>query len=300
MIRLPVRTGLFAIIALSFCGIAWAQETVTQQWQKLIGTGEIEEARTLCTDWLNSPDTLKKAEAHKCLSNVVLAGKDNQVMRLEADDVGGGVMYSGFIDAAVDESLKHLNEALRLAPQDLSIHQGRLHLLEVSVRYDAMAKALDESCKIYKGEDAFHAWLAYPNELHEGRHYRASISLLNILDQHYPNNHEVLGNIGADYGMLKEADKAIEYLRRAVDLAPDDPIDTWNLGRMYDFTNQDQLADQWYQKALALDTDAARRRSMACLYAQFVEKKLHDLKRACELQKANCEAKDQTGCAKSK
>jgi tetratricopeptide (TPR) repeat protein len=300
MIRLSVRTGLFALMVFSFCGMAGAQESVTQQWQKLIGTGKIEEAKTLCTDWLKSPDTLKKAEAHKCLSNVVLGGKDNEVVLLEADDVGGGEMRSGFLDAAVDEAVKHLDEALRLAPQDLSIHQGRLHLLEVSMRYEEMAKALDESCKIYHGENAIGAWLAYPNELYEGRHYRASISLLKILDQHYPNNHEVLGNIGADYSLLKEDDKAIEYLRKAVDLAPDDPIDTWNLGRLYDFTNQTQLADQWYQKALALDTDPESRRTSTCLYAQFVETKLHDPKRACELQKANCAPKDQTACTKAR
>jgi tetratricopeptide (TPR) repeat protein len=286
-------------MALSICRTACAQETSPEQWQKLIRAGKIEEARALCSGWLNSPDTLKKAEAHKCLSNVVLGGKDSEVVLLEADDVGGGEMRSSFLDAAVDEAVKHLDEALRLAPQDLSIHQGRLHLLEVSMRYEEMAKALDESCKIYQGENAIGSWLAYPNELYESRHYRASISLLNILDQHYPNNHEVLGNIGADYSLLKEDDKAIEYLRKAVDLAPDDPIETWNLGRLYDFTNKTQLADQWYQKALALDTDPERRRNSACLYAQFVEKKLHDPKRACELQKANCEPKDQTACTKA-
>jgi tetratricopeptide (TPR) repeat protein len=288
-------------MALSICRTAPAQETSTEQWQKLIRAGKTEEAKTLCTGWLTSPVTLKKAEAHKCLANVVLlGGKDSEVVRLEADDVGGGEMHSGFNDAAVDEAMRYLDEALRLAPQDLSIHQGRLHLLEVSMRYDEMAKALDESCRIYQGEDAIHTWLAYPDELFESRHFRASISLLNVLDQHYPNNHVVLGNIGADYSMLKDDDKAIEYLRKAVDLAPNDPIDTWNLGRFYDLTNKIQLANQWYQKALALDTNSERRRNNACLYAQFIEIKLHDPKRACELQKANCEPKDQTACTKAK
>jgi len=69
---------------------------------------------------------------------------------------------------------------------------------------------------------------------------------------------------------------------------------------VYDFSNKPLLADPWYQKALALDTDPERRRDDTCLYAQFVETKLHDPKRACALQKANCEPKDQAACAQPK
>ena len=209
-------------------------------------------------------------------------------------------MHGGFKDEAIDAALMHLDEALRLAPQDLSIHQGRLHLLEISMRHEEMAKALAESCEIYQGADALHAWLAYPDELFEGGHFRASILLLNVLDRHFPKNHEVVGNIGAAYSMLKEDDKAITYLSKAVELAPNDPIDTWNLGRLYDFTSKIQLADEWYQKSLQIDTDPERRRSNTCLYAKFVAEKLHDPKRACELQKVNCEAKEQSACTEAK
>jgi tetratricopeptide (TPR) repeat protein len=292
--------SLPALMALSFWRTARAQETDTQQWQKLIVAKKYDDPRALCTAWLDSTNALRKAEAHKCLSNVVLSGKDNEVVVLENDDAGGAVLRSTFNESAVDQAVKHLDEALRLAPQDLSIHQGRLHLLEVSTRYEEMAKALDESCRVYRGPDGFGAWLAYPDELFEDKHYRASISLLKVLDQYFPNNHEVLGNLGAAHSMLKEDEKAIEYLRKAVELAPNDPIDTWNLGRLYDFTDKIQLADQWYQKALSLDTDAKRRRTNTCLYAKFVEKKLGDPKRACELQKANCEPKDQTACTQAK
>jgi tetratricopeptide (TPR) repeat protein len=280
--------------------IADAQEPLSRQWEKLIDASKTEEARRLCTPWLNSPELVKQAEAHKCLANVVLRGKDNSIVRIEGNDVGGGEMHGGFKDEAIDEALKHLNEAIRLAPQDLSIHQGRLHLLEISMRHEEMAKALDESCTIYQGADALQAWLAYTAELFEAGHHRSSILLLNVLDKHFPNNHEVIGNLGAGYSALKEDDKAIEYLRKAVALAPADPIDTWNLGRLYDYTGKIQLADQWYQKALSLDTDAAQRRGMACLYAKFVETKLHDAKRACELQKASCESSEQTACKQAK
>jgi tetratricopeptide (TPR) repeat protein len=293
-------TCLPAFIALSFWGTVRAQETDTQQWQRLIIAKKYAEARALYTAWLDSTDAVKRAEAHKCLSNVVLGGKDKEVMILESDDLGGAVMRGGFTEEAVDEALKHLNEGLRLAPQDISIHLGRLRLLEDSMRYEEMAKALDESCRIYQGADALQAWVVYTSELFNDSHFRARFLLLKVLDQHFPNSHEVLGNLGAAYTMLKEDDKAIEYLRKAVELAPNDPIDTWNLGRLYDLTDKIQLADQWYQKALSLDTDAERRRTNTCQYAKFVEKKLRDPKRPCELQKANCEPKEQTACTQVK
>lgn len=288
---------LIALAAVSFLGTLQAQETDTERWQKLIEGKRNKEARTLCTAWLDSKDTTRRAEAHKCLANVVLSGTDIAI--LEADDAGGGIMRGGYKKENVDEALAHLEQALTLAPQDLSIHQGRLHLLEVSMRYSEMAKALDESCRIYAGPDALQDWIAYPAELFDDNQFRASISLLNVLDQHFPDNHEVLGNLGAAYSMLKEDDKAIGYLKKAVELAPSDPIDTWNLGRVYDYMGKIKLADDWYQKSLALDTDAARRRSNTCLYAKFVETKLKDAKRACELQKANCKSSEQTACSQT-
>lgn len=289
-----------ALIVLNCWHRAPAQQEESNEWQKLIAVEKYSEARALCSAWLDSPDATRKAEAHKCLANVVLSGKDKQVVILQRDDLGGAVMQATFKDEVLNEALKHLDEGLRLAPQDLSIHQGRLHLLEVSMRYEQMATALDESCRIYKGADALQAWLAYPGELFEDNHLKASISLLKVLDQHFPNDHEVLGNLGAAYSMLKEDDKAIKYLQKAVDLAPNDPIDTWNLGRLYDFMGNVQMAEHWYQKALSLDTDAKRRRSNTCLYAKFVEQKLRDPKRACELQKENCEAKERTACTQTK
>jgi len=218
-------------------------------------------------------------------------------MYVEGNDVRGGMIRTTYRPEAVDEALAQLNSALKLVPQDISVHKGRLHVLEVAGRYDEMAEALDESCSAYKETRGADEWIRYTFELYEAKHYRASIKLLEVLDKHYPNSYEVLGNFDAMHSLLKEDDQAIAYLHRAVAFAPDDPIDTWDLGREYDYAGKIELADQWYQKALTLDTDATHRRSSECIYAEFVEKKLHDLKRACELQRKSCEAKAQTACA---
>jgi tetratricopeptide (TPR) repeat protein len=266
-------------------------------WQALIDRGDKEGARKMCSPWLDSDDPLKRAEAHKCLANVELCGES--VVSLQGNESGGGTLGTAYEPEALEKALAHLEQALKLSPQDLSIHQGRLHLLESAGRFSEMAKALDESCQIYKGQDALEAWLAYTAELFEAGQYHGDVALLRVLEKHYPTSHDVLGNIGAVLGALKEDKEALAYLHRAVEMAPTDAIDNWNLAREYDSTGNVDLAEQWYQKALKLETDSDRVREMSCYYAGFVEKGLHDAKRACQLQKKNCAEKQQwSACPK--
>jgi tetratricopeptide (TPR) repeat protein len=276
-----------------------ANPSDSARWQQLLKGGKCDEAQALCTSWLDSTDTTRKVEAHKCMANVVLC-TDHGGITLQKNDAGGGSLSEASSPEAVENALKHLNAALQLAPQDLSIHQGRLHLLEVSFLFDDMAKALDDSCTIYKGKEGVQPWLAYVEELFEDKQFHAALALLEVLDRHYPNSHEVLGNMGAVHAVLREDEQAIRYLKRAVELEPKDPIDNWDLAREYDFSDQNALADQGYQKALALETEPDQKRVNECLYAEFVQKKLHDPKRACTLQKASCPAEQQSACSPAK
>jgi hypothetical protein len=189
------RIFLICLVALG-AGRCWAQESKSLGWQDLCKSGKCEEARSLCTGWMTSKDTAKLVEAHKCLANVALCG-NGDVLTLQGNDQGGSSLSSTYKSEAVDDALGHLDQAIKLAPQDLSIHQGRLHLLEISFRYSDMAKALDESCSIYKGAEGVQPWLDYSAELFEDGQFRASLALLEVLNKHYPDSHDVLGNIGA-------------------------------------------------------------------------------------------------------
>jgi tetratricopeptide (TPR) repeat protein len=106
----------------------------------------------------------------------------------------------------------------------------------------------------------------------------------------------VIGNVGAVHSVLREDAEALKYLKRAVELAPEDPIDTWNLGRLYDFMNKTDLADQWYQKALRLEKNADQLKTNSCIYGGFLEKKTKQIKRACEIEKKYCDTEEQTAC----
>jgi tetratricopeptide (TPR) repeat protein len=117
-----------------------------------------------------------------------------------------------------------------------------------------------------------------------------------VLDKHYPNSPDILGNIGAFLDLLKRDSEAILYLQKAATLAPKDPINAWDLARAYDYADQVPLADQWYQKALSLEPEHDRLTEKSCMYGKFVDQKLHDRQRACQLEKLNCGEEDRTAC----
>lgn len=272
-----------------------AQTGNLADWKQLITEKkDPDAARKLCTPFESSKIVAEQVEAEKCLANVELWGADR--VKMEKNAQGQVDIYDEWDTDSVDAALAHLNRGLQLAPQDLSIYQGRLHILEISRRYKEMAKALDESCTNYKGKEAPEAWLAYTSELFDLQQYQAALDLGLILDKHYPNNPDILGNIGASLDVMMRDSEAIPYLERAVALAPNDPINAWDLGRAYDHAGRVKEAEDWYNKALPLMTDPDQKKQSLCIYAEFVEKKLDDRARACELQKQNCEKEKQTAC----
>lgn len=274
-----------------------AQSENLSDWTKLIDGKKCKAAKALCGKFVESKKIAQQVEAQKCLANAALCG--HGILYLEGNESGGGTIRGSYKPKALDEALAHLNLGIKLAPQDLSIHLGRLHVLEVSGRYDEMIKALDESCSIYKGKDAQDAWLPYAPELANLGQYSVGVDFMKVLDKHYPDSPDIIANIGAFLLYLKRFDEAIPYLQKAAALAPEDSLNAWDLGRAYDYSNQIALADKWYQKALSLPPDRDMASDAQCLYAVFVETKLKDRTRACTLEKQSCAAKQQTACVPS-
>lgn len=265
------------------------------EWSPLIQEKKYKEARVLCERWLKLKSRLAKIEAHKCLANVEL-GEAEEIIMLEGNDTGGGLIRGGYIGPAVDRAVEHLNKGIELAPNDLSIHQGRLHLLLLSGRYDELPKYLKNSILTYKGENAIEEWLPYGYDLFTDNHLHAALAYYRVLEKYYPRSHKVIANIGAILTMLEKDDDAIVYAKKAVELAPNDPINNWNLARLYHYTNKFDLAEKYYVKSLSLESNVNKKKELSCVFAEFLEKKLEDLDRACELQKENCDKEHQTAC----
>jgi tetratricopeptide (TPR) repeat protein len=290
-----MRGMVFVPLLLAFTSIgAYSQSAKISDWPHLVDANKRDAAQKLCSSYVDSPKISEKVEAQKCLTNVALMGND--IVLLDGNNAGGGELRGSYTRDAVDAAIKHLDIAMELAPQDLSIHQGRLHILEVSGSYSDMVKALDQSCTIYKGADAVEAWLAYVVELDDLGQYRVALDFSKVIDKHYPNNPDVVGNIGAFLMMLNKPAEGIPYLQRAVSLSPKDPINSWDLGRAYDLTNHSELADKWYRKGLSLETDKKQLAESSCIYGNFVDEKLHNRERACDLEKKYCAPKDQRAC----
>jgi tetratricopeptide (TPR) repeat protein len=253
----------------------------TAEWTALVQGGDLAAAKIRCGGWLNSPTTRTRAEAHKCLANVELGLASGQAEASRGEGRAGEDQAL----AGLRRAVKHLDVAIELAPEDLSIHQGRLHLLRMAGLMREMAEALEDSIRRHPGADWLPAWKAYPVEYHQSQRFEQAVLMYRVLDRHFPDDHAILSNMGAALTLLGRDREALPYFLRAVKLAPDDPIDSWNLARLYDFMGRLDEAQAAYERALTLTRNDAERAPATCQYAEFQEKKRKDLKRACELQR---------------
>ncbi len=269
-------------------GGAAAEKSPVERWMELIADEQFAAARETCSGWLASQDVAHRAEAHKCLANVEVASQPRGIM-LEGDDLGGGRTRPGFAAESIDRALWHLDEAILLAPADLSIHQGRLHLLMVSGQFTRTAEALTDSLESYTGPDALEAWLDYTPRFFQARKFRAGVAFMKVLEGSYPREHRVAANIGAFLSVLEEDAEALRYAERAVAMSPEDPINNWNLGFMYEHAAKIEEADRQYRKSFALPVAPGQRVVQNCLhYADFAENRLGDPARACAIYMQHC------------
>lgn len=263
------------------------------EWQALLQAKDVAAASERCTAWLEAPDLATRAEAHKCLANVEIAAAAGKAKAAASE----GKPEADLVSAALRRAVEHLDAAIELAPGDLTIHQGRLHLLRMAGLLSAMVKALEDSIRRHPAEDWLSAWMAYAREYYEAQRFEQALVLYRVLDRHFPNDHRILSNMGASLVMLKRDDEALACFTQAVKLAPADPVDNWNLARMYDLTGKLDLAEKQYQRALSLKPDEPARMNGTCIFAEFLEKKRMAWERACELQrKAAC--REQTACGR--
>lgn len=283
-----------AVLVLGAAGCL-AQSGDLSGWTKLVDKNECEKAKSLCTGFAASKDAEQQAEAQRCLGNVSLCG--HSMMIVQGDKDGNGTQRGSYQPVAIDEALKHFNAGIKLAPQSIKLHQDRLRILGLGARYDQMIKALDESCTVYHGRDVPGAWMGFSSGLADLGQFDKGLEFTKVLDKHYPDSPEVLGNIGGFLFWLKRPAEAIPYLQRATALDPKDESNAWDLARAYDATDKVALAEKWYQTGLSLQTDPLVAKESKCLYAMFVDAKLKDRTRACTLEKENCDDARQKACA---
>ncbi|HXU00486.1 MAG TPA: hypothetical protein VN903_05810 [Polyangia bacterium] len=238
-----------------------------KRWRALTRAKKANDARSLCTPWLAAASKPLAVEGHKCLAQVELI--DSFKLRLE-DTKEEAILGAGYAGTGVDRAIDHLTKAIALAPEDLSLHLGRLHIAINSPRAADAPQLLADSLERYRGPDATDDWLSYAQELRLRRHPDVGLEYVRVLEKRYPRDHRVVGAVGTFLIALKRDDEGLPYLRRAVELAPDDAIDTWNLGRFHEKHGNPTSAEPLYRRAVSLEKDPARRQDMACNLARFL------------------------------
>jgi hypothetical protein len=271
--------SLLAATSLAAQSIDTSPQSLTlNDWPRLIEQKKCETARTVCTEYVYSSVIAGRVGAQLCLAQVALCTTpQNQ-----------------------KDSILHLNTAMRLAPTDLNVHVARLHMLESTGNYKFVAVALEDSCNVYKGADGLPAWMKAAEELMDAQQYAAGFEVAQVIDKHFPNTARVQSYLGQFSSALGRHKEAIAYMTRAIALGPHDPDIAWQTARVYDAANEVDLANHWYQKALPMTNSAHQLMEDNCVYAQFLETKEHDRRRACPMERMSCELDQQTACGVAK
>ncbi|MDH5446835.1 MAG: hypothetical protein OEY52_14895 [Gammaproteobacteria bacterium] len=277
------------ILIILFCMFSSHSVSADKDWMALLQNNQIEEATKLCKSLETSADPVDKASAYKCYANLAIMGKD--VIIVEGNDVGGGMLRGGYRGKPLEQALIYLNKAIVLTPKDESIHQGRMHILLESGLYQKALEALKDSINVINSKEHLELWLNYtPYYFNAGQH-KAGIEFTKVLKDKFGEDHRLHANLGAFYSMINEDRDAIDNMEKAIKINPSSPLNTWNLARLYDYTGKLDKADLMYEKALSLkagpfDTDLEPR--MNCLYSEFLFKKRNNKTKACAYHKEFC------------
>jgi tetratricopeptide (TPR) repeat protein len=258
------------------------QAEAIRRWHALTGAKNTPAARALCESWLPSPTRWLAAEGHRCLAQIAMMRPERY--RREGGPHGGIIGPAG---AKADEAIDHLTKAIALVPDDVSTHLGRLHVAINSDHPDRAPKLLADSLQTYTGPDALADWLEYAQGLVGAG--GIGLDFMRVLEKKYPDDHRVVGNIGTFLVLLERRSEALPYLRRAVELAPKDAIDSWNLGRFYEQQGDMKSAEPLLRKAVSLETDAERRREMSCNLARALSERPASRAEGCAMARKPCD-----------
>ena len=254
-------------------------------WVPLVTTGRNDEANALCSSWLKKEDVGQHAEAHKCLANIAIA--ESRRTAPPTLEPGATNMRPVIAQKGVDRAVRHYDLAIEATPLDSDAHLGRMDILILAARYREANDALEQTLTAFSSRSELNTWFKLLGRFQRLGAYSEGLGFLKIIEKHHPLDHRVLSNLGAYYAIMGDHDQAIAHSKRAVSLSPDNPINKWNLARMYDYRGDLRNADTAYQEALALfagaDPDAS------CDYADFLVDRLHDSERACKYAQSNCE-----------
>jgi len=259
-------------------------------WQSLLRQGETDKVEPMCQALVDKKDVESRVEGYKCMANVVLFR--NKTPKAAPED-GPAAMHQGWNKEGADKAIEHLEQAMKLAPEDLSLFQMRLFVLSRSDQMAKLPAALQNSLAQYQGPDALEHWLSFSREFWDAQQFTLGLEYLNVLHEKFPDNPSVLGNLAAFAAQENKMEMALEYAHKAVELQPDNPRFQWNLASLYERQGDYAKADAQFQKALPLFKNPETQNAAWCTYGMFVKEGLKDETRSEEIIKKYCQEAEQ-------
>jgi len=299
MTRPGASHHLFILLAIA-CALLWAAPAAafpsrasenhpesSDDWQSYLRQGNTEKAEPLCQALLEKSDPKDRIEGYKCMANVILFKSKTP---MASPDQGAQAMHQGWTTEGADKAIEQLEQAIKLAPGDLSLHQMRLFVLSRSGQMDKLPQALQNSLAVYEGPEAIDHWLSFAREFWNAQEYAQGMQYMDVLAAKYPDNPKVLGNLAAFAAQGGKLDMAMDYANKAVELQPENPSFIWNLGSLHERKGDNAKADELFNKALKLFKDPETLDAAWCTYSQFVKNNLKDEQRAQEIMEKHCRA----------
>lgn len=243
---------------------------------ELLAEGKVAEATNTCRSWLAKPEDDAKAEAHKCLTNVLV----DQAAHSPASGVtvssgahrlavGGLAGPRRFSTEEIAPAIDHLDTAAELNPADLSIHEGRLFLCVASGAYERAVTSLALSAKQYAGAEP-ETWLQYMVNFPRSASTEATAFAAIVVRDH-PESTRALVILGGWQTVAGQTEKARASLTKAVAASPRNAMAHWRLGELLEQEGDRAASSAAFRKSLGLDGPLAEERKEA--YEAFKKRK---------------------------
>jgi len=146
-----------------------------------------------------------------------------------------------------DKAMKTFEQLIEhLTPSD----QSKINTFQAHLRYGLAAKQLNMLEQAYKGfsmartfrQDNFEVNYELGSLEFERKNYEKAIQLLQHAKAQDPDNPAVLRQLGHSLFRLKKPKEAMSFIRKAIDIAPDDKESLYTLAECYHEANQIEQA----------------------------------------------------------
>lgn len=209
---------------------------------------------------------------------------DFSIKPAEGDGVEGRITKGEPSGEDIDESIQHLDRALKLAPDRIDIWRGRLDLLHWNKRSDQFlaeadrfgavaaarkkpflqktGKAVEESADA-TGTSALHSFVI--------THFRAETKeddamiqkVATLIVKHFPDSVYGYNDLALYYDLTKQPKLVLQNLGKAWEIAPHDPIVAMNYAEALHKANEPNSARKVLNALLKSKSLPAKRRKQA-------------------------------------